>query len=204
MIYGRRTSGPCGGCKQGPQGRKGSVTPCAASTWNHKECFKQHLRNIKHQHLQTQLVRPLALHPTTHLTTTGLESNHRLSSLQHKHIEPTGITGYNQLALIKNLKQKQTLLYTPFTPSITTTPTFIHITHQLPNESDQSHSAHTISIQHSFPRTPRTACMMYLYYLLIFHKHLPYTHRYYLSQGTWENLVHPHLDPCYLTHLTEP
>ena len=26
-IFGRRTSGPCAGHKEGPQGRKGSVTP---------------------------------------------------------------------------------------------------------------------------------------------------------------------------------
>ena len=34
-IFGRRTSGPCGGRKEGPQGRKGSVTPCVVWTWDH-------------------------------------------------------------------------------------------------------------------------------------------------------------------------
>ena len=39
-IFGRRTSGPCSGRKEGPQGRKGvRKPPCVASTWNHNQPF---------------------------------------------------------------------------------------------------------------------------------------------------------------------
>ena len=36
-ISGRRTSGPCGGRKEGPQGRKG-VRKTLASAWSLREC----------------------------------------------------------------------------------------------------------------------------------------------------------------------
>ena len=48
-IFGKRTSGPCGGCKEGLQGRKGSITPLRCmNDHDHNQplsLFKKHNNN---------------------------------------------------------------------------------------------------------------------------------------------------------------